>query len=101
VRHRFSPSRKFEHWRERAAHIRALSLMMSDVEMQAMSEKTKETSPQKLAESRRDYLAQAKMLTVNERTHEAAEINKALHRCCGDSGYGQGRVHSSARLVGQ
>jgi hypothetical protein len=78
VRHRFSPSRKFEHWRERAAHIRALSLMMSDVEMQAMSEKTKETSPQKLAESRRDYLAQAKMLTVNERTHEAAEINKAL-----------------------
>jgi hypothetical protein len=52
--------------------------MMIDLEMQAMSEKSKETSPQKLAKSRRDYLAQAKMLTADERTHEAAEINKAL-----------------------
>jgi hypothetical protein len=43
-----------------------------------MSEKSKEKGPQKLAKSRRDCLAQAKMLTVDERTHEAAEINKAL-----------------------
>jgi hypothetical protein len=31
-----------------------------------------------LAKSRRDYLAQVKMLTVDERTKEAAKINKAL-----------------------
>ena len=37
-----------------------------------------ERSPQKLAEFRRDYLAQAKMLAVDERTQEAAKINKAL-----------------------
>ena len=43
-----------------------------------MSEESKERSPQKLAKSRRDYLAQAKMLTVDERTQEAAEINEAL-----------------------
>ena len=35
-------------------------------------------SPQKLAKSRRDYLAQAEMLPVDERTLEAVEINKAL-----------------------
>jgi len=35
-------------------------------------------SPQQLAKSRRDYLAQVRMLTVVERTHEAAMINKAL-----------------------
>ena len=43
-----------------------------------MSEGGKETSPQQLAKSRRDYLAQVKMLTVDERTQEAAKINKAL-----------------------
>jgi hypothetical protein len=43
-----------------------------------MSEESKERTPQKLAKSRRDYLAQAKMLSVDERTQEAAEINKAL-----------------------
>ena len=43
-----------------------------------MSEGSKERSPQQLAKSRRDYLAQAKILTVDERTHEVAEINKAL-----------------------
>src|SRR5262245_17894889 len=37
-----------------------------------MSEGRKE---QQLAKSRRDYLAQVKMLTVNERTQEAAKIN--------------------------
>jgi hypothetical protein len=40
--------------------------------------RVKERSPQKLAKSRRDYLAQAKMLSVDERTQEAAEIDKAL-----------------------
>ena len=35
-------------------------------------------SPQQLAKSRRDYLAQVRMLTVDERAHEAAVINKAL-----------------------
>jgi len=43
-----------------------------------MSEESKERSPQQLAKSRRDYLAQIKMLTVGERTQEAANINKAL-----------------------
>ena len=43
-----------------------------------MPEGSKERSPQQLAKSRRDYLAQARMLPVDERTHEAAEINKAL-----------------------
>jgi hypothetical protein len=42
-----------------------------------MSEESTER-PQKLAKSRRDYLAQARMLSVDERTQEAAEINKAL-----------------------
>jgi hypothetical protein len=35
-------------------------------------------SPQQLAKSGRDYLAQVKMLTADERTQEAAKINKAL-----------------------
>jgi hypothetical protein len=39
---------------------------------------SQERSPQKLAKCRRDYLAQAMMLTVDGRTQEAAEINKAL-----------------------
>jgi hypothetical protein len=43
-----------------------------------MSEESKERSPQKLAKARRDYLAQVKMLTEDERIQEAAEINKAL-----------------------
>ena len=43
-----------------------------------MSEGSKERSPQQLAKSRRDYLAQVKMLTVDERTQEAAKISKAL-----------------------
>jgi hypothetical protein len=43
-----------------------------------MSEGSKERSPQQLAKSRRDYVAQVKMLTVDERTREAAKINKAL-----------------------
>jgi hypothetical protein len=43
-----------------------------------MSEGRKERSPQQLAKSRRDYLARVKMLTVDERTQEAAKINKAL-----------------------
>src|SRR5262249_44544213 len=43
-----------------------------------MSEDGKERSPQQLAKSRRDYLVQVKMLTVDERTQEAAKINKAL-----------------------
>jgi hypothetical protein len=43
-----------------------------------MSEGSKERSPQQLAKSRRDYLAQVKMLTVDELTREAAKINKAL-----------------------
>lgn len=43
-----------------------------------MSEGSKKRSPQQLAKSRRDYLAQVKMLTVDERTQEAAKINKAL-----------------------
>jgi hypothetical protein len=43
-----------------------------------MSEGSKERSPQQLAESRRDYLAQARMLPVDERTQEVAMINKAL-----------------------
>jgi hypothetical protein len=34
--------------------------------------------PFSIAKSRRDYLAQVKMLTVDERTQEAAKINKAL-----------------------
>jgi hypothetical protein len=72
-----------------------------------MSEGSKERSPQQLAKSRRDYLAQVKMLTVDERTQEAAKINKTWyqgaerHRCCGDSGCGPGRLHSAARLSGQ
>ena len=43
-----------------------------------MSEGSKERSRQHLAKSRRDYLAQVKMLTVDERTQEAAKISKAL-----------------------
>jgi hypothetical protein len=43
-----------------------------------MSEGSKERSSQQLAKSRRDYLAQVRMLTVDERTQEAAMINKAL-----------------------
>ena len=43
-----------------------------------MSEGSQEKSPQQLAKSRRDYLAQVRMLTVDERTREAAKINKAL-----------------------
>jgi hypothetical protein len=43
-----------------------------------MSEGSKERSPEQLAKSRRDYLAQVKMLTMDERTQEAAMISKAL-----------------------
>ena len=43
-----------------------------------MSEGSKERSPQQLAKSRRGYLAQVKMLTVDERAQEVAKINKAL-----------------------
>ena len=43
-----------------------------------MSEKSNERSLQKFAKSRRDYLAQVKMLSVDERAQEAAKINKAL-----------------------
>jgi len=43
-----------------------------------MSEESNERSPQKLAKSRRDYLAQVKMLNVDQRAQEAAKINKAL-----------------------
>ena len=43
-----------------------------------MSEGSQERGPQQLAKSRRDYLAQVRMLTVDERTREAAKINKAL-----------------------
>jgi hypothetical protein len=43
-----------------------------------MSERSKERSRQQLVKSRRDYLAQIKMLAVDERTEEAAKINKAL-----------------------
>jgi hypothetical protein len=43
-----------------------------------MSEESKERSPQKLAKSRRDYLAHVKTLTADERTQEAAKINEAL-----------------------
>jgi hypothetical protein len=43
-----------------------------------MSEGSKERSPQQLAKSRRDYLAQARMLTADERIQEAVMINKAL-----------------------
>jgi hypothetical protein len=43
-----------------------------------MSEESKKRSLQKLVKCRRDYLAQAKMLTEDERAQEAAEINKAL-----------------------
>jgi hypothetical protein len=43
-----------------------------------MSRGSKERNRQQLAKSRRDYLAQVKMLTVGKRTQEAAKINKAL-----------------------
>jgi hypothetical protein len=43
-----------------------------------MPEGSKKRSPQQLAKSRRDYLAQARVLKVDERTQEAAMINKAL-----------------------
>jgi hypothetical protein len=43
-----------------------------------MSEGSTERRPQQLAKSRRAYLAQVRMLTVDERTQEAATINKAL-----------------------
>jgi hypothetical protein len=42
-----------------------------------LAEGGKKRSPQQLAKSRRGYLAQVKMLTVDERTEEAAKINKA------------------------
>jgi ABC-type uncharacterized transport system ATPase subunit len=42
-----------------------------------MPEESKERR-QKVAKSRRDYLAQLKMISVDERTQEAAEIIKAL-----------------------
>jgi hypothetical protein len=41
-------------------------------------EGSKKRSPQQLAKSRSDYLAQVKMLAMAERTQEAAKINKAL-----------------------
>jgi hypothetical protein len=43
-----------------------------------MSGESKKRSLQKLAKCRRDYLAQAKMFTEDERAQEAAEINKTL-----------------------
>ena len=43
-----------------------------------MSEESNERSPQKLAKSRRDYLAHVKMLSVDERALEVAKINRAL-----------------------
>ena len=43
-----------------------------------MSQGSKERSPQQLAKSRRDYLAQVRMLAVDERIQEAAKINEAL-----------------------
>ncbi len=43
-----------------------------------MSQGKKDRSVQQLAKARRDYLAQARMLTVDERSQEAAIINKAL-----------------------
>ena len=43
-----------------------------------MSEKSNERSLQKFAKSRRDYLAQVKMLSVEERAREAAKVNMAL-----------------------
>ena len=43
-----------------------------------MSQGSKGRSPQQLAKSRRDYLAEVKMLTVDERAKEAAKINKTL-----------------------
>jgi hypothetical protein len=73
-----------------------------------MSEGSKERSPQQLAKSRRDYLAQVKMLTVDERIQEAAKISEALGikapkgtAACSGSGCGPGRLHSAARLTGQ
>ena len=41
-----------------------------------MSQGDKERSPQQLAKSRRDYLAQVKMLTMEERAQEVAKINR-------------------------
>src|SRR6478672_9746077 len=73
-----------------------------------MSEGSKERSPQQLAKSRRDYLAQVKMLTVDERTQEAAKINKALGikapkgtAAAATLDAALGRLHSTARLTGQ
>jgi len=43
-----------------------------------MSEKSHERSLQKFAKSRRDYLAQVKMLSVDERAQEAAKVSMAL-----------------------
>jgi hypothetical protein len=43
-----------------------------------MSEESKKRSLQNLVKCRRDYLAQAKMFTEDERAQEAAEINKTL-----------------------
>ena len=43
-----------------------------------MSEQSKERSPQKLAKSRRDYLAQIRMLSVDERAQEIAKIKKTF-----------------------
>jgi hypothetical protein len=72
-----------------------------------MSESNKEKSPQQLAKSRRDYLAQVKMLTVDEGTQEAAKINKVLGIKApkgsdyGDTGCGPGRLYSAARNTRQ
>ena len=73
-----------------------------------MSEGSKERSLQHLAESRRGYLAQVRMLTVDERTQEAAMINKALGikapkgtAAAATLDAALGRLHSAARLTEQ
>ena len=62
---------------------------------------SQERSPQKLAKSRRDYLAQVKLLAVDgarSRDQQGARHQGAeRHRCCGDSRYGPGRL---IRLLG-
>jgi hypothetical protein len=60
-----------------AAFLHRLSALARPKEAN-MSEGSKERSLQRLAKSRRDYLAQVRILTVDERTQEAAMINKAL-----------------------
>ena len=67
-----------------------------------MSKGNKERNWQQLAKSRRDYSAQVKMLTVDERTREGSEDQQGAcrtpgaerHRCCGDFGRGPGCLHS-------